>query len=326
MAPSEAHPRVMTTVKKRDFLKFTDLSLDEHLGLFRRAAQLKEARRQHRVVRTMAGRTLTMIFEKASTRTRLSFEAAMLQLGGSCIDLSAQNSQMSRGEPLADTARVTGRYCDVVMMRTSADARIEEFAVHCEVPVINGLTDGGHPVQILTDLFTIEEKLGPVKGKTLAFVGDTGSNMGRSFSRATSLFGFKLRLASPEGYHPPSEVVEEGAPGAVQLLRDPKEAVRDADVVITDVWTSMGQEAESAKRLKELSSYQVTPELMKLAAPHALFLHCLPAHREEEVTASVIDGPQSVVWDEAENRLHVQKALLEYLVLENEERWSYGAR
>ena len=307
------------TGKKRDFLKFTDLSYDEHLGLFRRAAVLKDARKKRRVVRTMAGRTLTMIFEKASTRTRLSFEAAMLQLGGSCIDLSAANSQMSRGEPLADTARVTGRYCDVVMMRTFADARLEEFAAACEVPVINGLTDGGHPVQILTDLFTIEEKLGPVKGKTLAFIGDTASNMGRSYTRASSLFGFQLKLASPEGYHPANDVTD-AAKGFVHLLRDPKDAVKGADAVITDVWTSMGQEAESDKRLKDLNGYQVTPELMKLAAPHALFLHCLPAHREEEVTASVIDGPQSVVWDEAENRLHVQKALLEYLVLENEKR------
>ncbi|PZR05132.1 MAG: ornithine carbamoyltransferase [Archangium gephyra] len=307
------------TSTKRDFLKFTDFSYEEHQGLFRRAKVLKDARRKRRVVRTMAGRTLTMIFEKASTRTRLSFEAAMLQLGGSCIDLSASNSQMSRGEPLADTARVTGRYCDVVMMRTFADARLEEFAAHCEVPVINGLTDGGHPVQILTDLFTIEERLGSVKGKTLAFIGDTASNMGRSFTRASSLFGFQLKLASPEGYHPSADVTDT-AKGFVHLVRDPKEAVKGADAVITDVWTSMGQEAESAKRLKDLGGYQVNPELMKLAAPHALFLHCLPAHREEEVTASVIDGPQSVVWDEAENRMHVQKALLEFLVLENEKR------
>ncbi len=307
------------TSKKRDFLKFTDLTLDEYLGLFRRAAVLKLARRERRVVRTMAGRTLVMIFEKASTRTRLSFEAAMLQLGGSCIDLSASNSQMSRGEPLADTARVTGRYCDVVMMRTFADTRIEEFAAHCEVPVINGLTDGGHPVQILTDLFTIEEKLGSVKGKTLAFIGDTASNMGRSFTRAAPIFGFQLKLASPGGYHPDDDVVIP-ARGFVQLVNDPKEAVKGADAVITDVWTSMGQEAESKKRLADLAHYQVNPELMALAKPGALFLHCLPAHREEEVTASVIDGPQSVVWDEAENRLHVQKALVEYLVLDNEKR------
>ena len=307
------------TSKKRDFLQITDLTLDEHLGLFRRAAVLKKARRERRCVNTMDGRTLTMIFEKASTRTRLSFEAAMLQLGGSCIDLSAGNSQMSRGEPLPDTARVTGRYCDVVMMRTFADARIQEFAQYCEVPVINGLTDGGHPVQILTDLFTIEEKLGSVKGKTLAFIGDTASNMGRSFTRAAPIFGYQLKLASPKGYHPADDVVVP-AKGFVELLNDPKAAAKGADVVITDVWTSMGQEAESKQRLADLGGYQVDPALMKLAQSHALFLHCLPAHREEEVTASVIDGPQSVVWDEAENRLHVQKALLEYLVLENERR------
>lgn len=310
-------PRV--TSHKRDLLNLRDLSLDEHLGLFRRAAELKVARRERWQVKTLASRTLVMIFEKNSTRTRLSFEAAMLQLGGTCIDLSTANSQMSRGEPLADTARVTGRYCDVVMMRTYGDERLEEFARHCQVPVINGLTDGGHPVQIMTDLFTITERLGEVKGKTLAFIGDTASNMGRSFAEGAGLFGYHLRLASPKGYHPADDVVAQSK-GFVQLLADPKEAVTGADVVITDVWTSMGQEAESKKRLADLAGYQVTPALMKLAKPHALFLHCLPAHREEEVATDVIDGPQSAVWDEAENRLHVQKALLEYLVLSEERR------
>jgi ornithine carbamoyltransferase len=308
---------------KRDYLKIHDLTAAEYTGLFRRAAQLKQSRRERLMVRTLAGRTLVMIFEKHSTRTRLSFEAAMVQLGGLCIDLSAANSQMSRGEPLPDTARVVGRYCDVVMMRTFGDARIEEFAAHCEVPVINGLTDGGHPVQILTDLFTIEERLGTVKGKTLAFIGDTASNMGRSFVEAASVFDYQLRLASPAGYHPAAEVVAR-SPKHVTLLRDPKEAVAGADVVITDVWTSMGQEAESAQRLKDLGSYQVDAAMMRGAAPHAVFLHCLPAHRGEEVTGEVIDGPKSAVWDEAENRLHVQKALLEYVVLENEKRSPLG--
>ncbi len=307
------------TTKKRDFIELHDLTLHEYGGLFRRAAVLKQARKARRVVRTMAGRTLVMIFEKASTRTRLSFEAAMLQLGGTCIDLAAANSQMARGEPLADTARVTGRYCDVVMMRTFADARLEEFAAHCEVPVINGLTDGGHPVQIITDLFTIEEKLGSLKGKTLAFLGDTASNMGRSFARAAPLFGFQLKLASPPGYHPADDVVAPGK-GFVHTLNDPHEAVRGADVVLTDVWTSMGQESEEAKRRADLKDFQVNSDVMKLAQPHAIFLHCLPAHREEEVTAEVLEGPQSLVWTEAENRLHVQKALVEYLVLENEKR------
>lgn len=304
---------------KRDLLRLRDLTLDEHLGLFRRAVELKAARRERRVVKTLTSRTLVMIFEKASTRTRLSFEAAMLQLGGTCIDLSTANSQMSRGEPLADTARVTGRYCDVVMMRTFGDERLEEFARHCQVPVINGLTDGGHPVQVMTDLFTITERLGEVKGKTLAFVGDTASNMGRSFVEGASLFGYQLRLASPKGYHPPADVVARSK-DFVTLVTDPKDAVAGADVVITDVWTSMGQEAESKQRLADLGGYQVTTALMKLAAPHAIFLHCLPAHREEEVATDVIDGPQSAVWDEAENRLHVQKALLEYFVLAEERR------
>ena len=216
---------------KRDFLKIRDLTSDEHKALFHRARTLKEARQQRRIVTTMAGKTLVMIFEKASTRTRLSFEAAMTQLGGSCIDLSAANSQMARGEPLADTARVTGSYCDVVMMRTFGDERLEEFAKHCAVPVINGLTDGGHPVQILTDLFTIEEKLGSVQGKTLAFVGDTASNMGRSFVEAAAVFGFQLRLGSPKGYHPSAEVLA-WAPNNVQCTSDVREAVRGADVVI----------------------------------------------------------------------------------------------
>jgi ornithine carbamoyltransferase len=299
---------------KRDFLKLPDLTLEEHRSLFRRAAQVKQARKQRRSIETMAGRTLVMIFEKASTRTRLSFEAAMLQLGGTAMDLSTANSQMSRGEPLADTARVVGRYCDVVMMRTFGDERLREFAQHCDVPVINGLTDGGHPVQILTDLFTIQEKLGPIEGKTLAFVGDTASNMGRSFAQGAGIFGYHLRLASPTGYHPSADVLN----SQVTLFHEAQGAVAGADVVITDVWTSMGQESESAQRVAALKTFQVNEALMKMAAPHAIFLHCLPAHRGEEVTREVIDGGQSAVWDEAENRLHVQKALLEYVVLEHE--------
>ncbi|MEW5738744.1 MAG: ornithine carbamoyltransferase [Myxococcota bacterium] len=305
--------------KKRDLLTLPDLTLNEHLALFRRATVLKQARNERRPVNTMVGRTLVMIFEKASTRTRLSFQAAMLQLGGTTIDLSTANSQMSRGEPLADTARVTGRYCDAVMVRTFGDERIREFAAHCEVPVINGLTDDGHPVQVMTDLFTVAERLGEVKGKTIAFVGDTASNMGRSFTRGAGLFGYHLRLASPKGYHPADDVVKPSK-DFVSLLTDPRDAVKGADVVVTDVWTSMGQEAESKKRLEDLGGYQVDAKLMKLAAPHAIFLHCLPAHRGEEVTAEVLEGPQSAAWDEAENRLHVQKALLEFLITDHELR------
>jgi ornithine carbamoyltransferase len=221
---------------------------------------------------------------------------------------------MSRGEPLEDTARVVGRYADVVMMRTFGDDRLRDFAKACDAPVINGLTDGGHPVQILADLLTVEERLGKLAGVTIAFVGDTGSNMGRSFAEGAALFGYTLKLASPKGYHPGDDVVAP-ARGLVQLVTAPDEAVDGADVVVTDVWTSMGQEAEAALRLKDLEDYQVDARLMKAAAPHAVFLHCLPAHRGEEVTGDVIDGPQSAVWDEAENRLHVQKALLELVVL-----------
>jgi ornithine carbamoyltransferase len=306
-------------VKKRDFLKLRDLSAKEHEGLFRRARVLKAGRRERRQFHTMDGRTLVLIFEKASTRTRLSFEAAMLQLGGTCIDLSTTGSQMSRGEPLSDTARVTGRYCDVVMIRTFGDARIEEFAAHCDVPVLNGLTDGGHPVQVLADLLTVEEKLGSVKDKIITFVGDTGSNMGRSFAEGAAIFGYHLRLASPKGYHPAPDAVS-WSPKNVTLTHDAKDAVRGAHVVVTDVWTSMGQEAEAAKRKEQLAGYQVNAALMELAAKEAIFLHCLPAHREEEVTAEVLEGRQSAVWDEAENRLHIQKALIEYMVLENEKR------
>jgi ornithine carbamoyltransferase len=299
---------------KRDFLTLNDLTLAEHQAVFRRARSLKAAYAQRQVVRTLEGRTLVMIFEKHSTRTRLSFAAAMQQLGGNCIDLSTGNSQMSRGEPLADTGRVVGRYCDAVMMRTFGDDRIREFARACDAPVINGLTDGGHPVQILTDLLTVEERLGKLAGVTIAFVGDTASNMGRSFAEGAALFGYTLKLASPKGYHPADDVVAP-AQGRVLLVHDPVEAVRGADVVVTDVWTSMGQEAESKQRLKDLGAYQVDAALMGQAAGHAIFLHCLPAHRGEEVTQEVIDGPRSAVWDEAENRLHLQKALLEQVVL-----------
>ena len=299
---------------KRDFLTLTDLTLAEHQAVFARARALKAARQRREVVKTLEGRTLVMILEKHSTRTRLSFAAAMNQLGGNSIDLSASNSQMSRGEPLPDTARVVGRYADVVMMRTFGDDRIRDFAQACEAPVINGLTDGGHPVQILADLLTVEERLGDLGNRTIAFVGDTGSNMGRSFAEGAALFGYRLKLASPRGYHPADDVVAP-AKGLVQLLEDPVDAVDGADVVVTDVWTSMGQEAESIQRLKDLKDYQVDARLMARAAKHAIFLHCLPAHRGEEVAAEVIDGPRSAVWDEAENRLHLQKALLEKVVL-----------
>ena len=295
---------------KRDFLRLADLTIEEHRALFRRAHELKKKREAREVVQTLAGRSLLLLFEKASTRTRLSFEAAIGQLGGQAISLPMQDSQLARGEPLEDTARVASRYVDAIMFRTHADARLATLAKAATVPVINGLSDGGHPVQILADLFTIEERLGQVQGKTLAFIGDWASNMARSFCEAAPIFGFTLRLAAPEGYRPPAAELHKATVTSV-----PAEAVKGADVVITDVWTSMGQEAESKARLEAFAGYTVDDAMVAKAAPGAVVLHCLPAHRGEEITASVIDGPQSAVLDEAENRMHVQKALLELLIL-----------
>jgi ornithine carbamoyltransferase len=298
---------------KRDFLVLHDFTQAEYVTLFARAKELKARRLQRKVEMSLQGRTLALVFEKSSTRTRLSFEAAMFQLGGAALDLPAGQSQLTRGEPVTDTARVVSRYVDAIVVRTHADERLRAFATASTVPVINGLSDGAHPVQVLTDLFTIEEKLGSVKGKKVAYVGDGSSNMGRSFVEAAGLFQFELRLASPEAYLPPSaEIAQAGQ--WVKASGDPVAAVKGADVVVTDVWTSMGQEAESAARLKAFHGYCVDAALMKHASPSAIVLHCLPAHRGEEISAEVIDGPQSVVFDEAENRLHVQKALLEMLL------------
>jgi ornithine carbamoyltransferase len=295
---------------KRDFLQLEDLSLDEHRALFRRAQQLKAKRKLGEPVQTLWGRSLLMLFEKASTRTRISFEAAIGQLGGNAITLPMQESQIPRGETLEDTARVASRYVDAIMFRTHGDDRLRAFARAATVPVINGLSDGGHPVQVLADLFTVEQRLGGVEGKTLAFVGDCASNMALSFCEAASLFGFSLRLAAPDGYGPPASALR-----GAKLTPNPAEAAQGADVVITDVWISMGQEKEAAARKAALGSFIVDEKLMKHASPHAIVLHCLPAHRGEEIAAAVLDGPQSAVLDEAENRLHVQKALLEHLIL-----------
>jgi ornithine carbamoyltransferase len=301
-------------MKKKDFLKLSDLTLSEHKKLFARAHALKASRKAHKVENTLAGRTLICIFEKASTRTRLSFESAMNQLGGNAITLPMADSQMARGEPLEDTARVVAGYADAIMVRTFGDERLQIFAKYSRVPVINGLTDSGHPVQLLADLFTIEERLGSVQGKTIAYVGDSSSNMGRSFVEAAGIFDFSLRLASPTEYRPPAAELN-AAKKNVSVFDHPDEAVRGADVIVTDVWTSMGQEAESAKRLKAFAGYCVDSKLLSLAKPSAIVLHCLPAHRGEEITGEVLDGPQSAAWDEAENRMHVQKALLEHLLL-----------
>jgi ornithine carbamoyltransferase len=287
---------------KRDFLQLSDLSAKEHRSILKRAVTLKDRRKEGRVETTLLGRCLALVFEKPSTRTRLSFEAAMVQLGGNAMVLPHSESQMSRGEPLVDTARVVSRYVDAIVLRTSSDERLREFAKAATVPVINGLTDIGHPVQVLADLFTIEERLGAVKGKTVAFVGDGLSNMARSFAEAARLFEFTLRIASPAGFAP------SGA------FADPTLAVAGANVVVTDVWTSMGQEAEGDARRRAFRGFCVDEALVARAAPDAIVLHCLPAHRGEEITEAVLEGPRSAVWDEAENRLHVQKALLELLI------------
>ena len=293
---------------KRDFLALSDFNAEEHASVFARAAEVKAARRRGDVVHTLAGRTLLLLFEKHSTRTRLSFEAAIGQLGGTAIALPMQESQISRGESLADTGAVASRYVDAIMYRTHGDERLRELARAATVPVINGLSDGGHPVQLLADLFTVQERFGSVRGKVVAWVGDGASNMARSWIEAAPLFGFTLRISAPEGFRP-------ARAAGFDLVADAREAVRGADVVTTDVWISMGQEKEAAARRKAFARYSVDEALLQRAKSSAIVLHCLPAHRGEEISAGVIDGPQSAVLDEAENRLHVQKALLETLIL-----------
>ncbi|HVP61287.1 MAG TPA: ornithine carbamoyltransferase [Myxococcaceae bacterium] len=298
----------------RHFLRMTDLDRGGSRRLFSRAAQLKRRRREGHLEDSLAGKTVVLLMEKASTRTRLSFAAAAFQLGGHAIELSASTSQLARGEPLSDTARVVSSYADAVVMRTTTDARLEEFVRWSSVPVINGLTDGGHPVQVLTDLFTIEESIGAVAGRRIAFVGDGSGNMVRSFLEAGPIFDFTLQLAAPPEFRPPPAETQAAGRHLV-VTADPREAVAGADVVVTDVWTSMGQEAEAAARVKAFRGFTVDAALLAGARPGAIVLHCLPAHRGEEITDEVLEGPQSRVFEEAENRMHVQKALLEQVIL-----------
>jgi ornithine carbamoyltransferase len=297
----------------RHFLNLGDLSTAELRALLNRAIELKAMRREGVVYEPLKGRVMGMVFEKSSTRTRVSFEAGMAQFGGHAIFLSPRDTQLGRGEPIEDTARVLSSMVDVVMIRTFEHDKIERFAKFSAVPVINGLTDDFHPCQLLADLQTYIEQRGDITGKTVAWVGD-GNNMSQSYINAAMLFDFKLNLAVPHGYEP-SETLLKEAGDRVTLVRDPRDAVRNSDLVTTDVWTSMGLEDEQEERRKDLAGYQVNGELMKLANPDALFMHCLPAHRGEEVSADVIDGPQSSVWQQAENRLHAQKALLEFLLV-----------
>src|SRR5215469_5579588 len=296
----------------RHFLAIPDFSRSE-LEAVLDLAECMRAGEYHRA--PLAGKTLAMIFTKSSTRTRVSFEVGALQLGGHAIFLSSRDSQLGREESIADTARVLSRYVNAIMIRTFAHADVEELARYASVPVINGLTDLLHPCQVLADVLTMRQSLGTWNGKRVAWVGD-GNNVANSWINAAYRLGFSLTLACPEGYDPDAGVLgralREGA--AVRVVRDPLEATSGADVVTTDVWASMGQEEEHERRARALKAYQVNAKVMASAAKGAIFLHCLPAHRGEEVTAEVIDGPQSRVWDEAENRLHVQKALMAMLV------------
>lgn len=296
----------------RHFLTLTDLDTAELYALIQRAIELKRMQRAGTIYEPLKNKVLGMVFEKSSTRTRVSFETAMAQFGGSSIFLSPRDTQLGRGEPVEDTARVLSRMVDVIMVRTYAHDLIERFAAHSRVPVINALTDQWHPCQLLADMQTWIEHRGDIRGKTAAWIGD-GNNMCHTYISAARQFDFHLRIACPKGYEPDNDIVKSGG-GHVTLVRDAATAARDTDLVITDTWTSMGWEEEQEKRLRDFATYQVNSEIMAQAKPDALFMHCLPAHRGEEVSASVIDGPQSVVWDEAENRLHAQKALLELLL------------
>ena len=294
----------------RHFLQFKDLSREEHEHLFARTRSIKDRFKRYERYWPLEDRTLAMIFEKQSTRTRLSFEAGMHQLGGAAIFLSTRDSQLGRGEPVEDAAQVVSRMCDVVMIRTFEQDIIERFARHSRVPVINGLTNEYHPCQILADVYTYVDHRGPIRGRTVAWIGDS-NNVCNTWLQAAALFDFKLNISTPPGYEVESERINKNC----ATFADPMDAARRADLVTTDVWTSMGFESENEERRRDFQAWQVDAEMMRAAKKDALFMHCLPAHRGEEVAAEVIDGPQSVVWDEAENRLHTQKALLEFLLL-----------
>jgi len=298
----------------RHYLQFKDLTLAEYEYLFERAAWIKDKFKRYIPHQPLVDRTLAMVFEKHSTRTRVSFEAGMNQLGGSVITLMTRDTQLGRGEPIEDVARVITPMVDIVMIRTFEHEIIERFAGHSRVPVINGLTDEYHPCQILGDIFTYVEHRGSIRGKTVAWIGDS-NNVCHTWMQAAKIFDFNFHVASPPGYELEPERGESYESAHLEVFNDPMEAARGADLVTTDVWTSMGFEDEKEERRQDFADFRVDSEMMTLAGKDALFMHCLPAHRGEEVDAEVIDGPQSVVWDEAENRLHTQKALMEYLLL-----------
>jgi ornithine carbamoyltransferase len=298
----------------RHYLHFSDFSRAEYEHLLARTRWIKAQFKQYKPYHPLADRTLAMIFEKQSTRTRLSFEAGMHQLGGSAIFLSTRDTQLGRGEPVEDMGQVVSRMVDIVMIRTFEQSILERFASVSRVPVINGLTNEYHPCQVLGDIFTFLERRGSISGKTVAWIGDS-NNVCNTWMQAAAIFDFNLHVSTPPGYEVEAERAGSYGKQYFEHFADPMEAARGADLVTTDVWTSMGFEAEDAERKRDFSDWQVDADMMKLAGPEALFMHCLPAHRGEEVSAEVIDGPQSVVWDEAENRLHSQKALMEFLLL-----------
>lgn len=300
-------------METRHFLTLNSLSRDELLSIINRAEQLKKQFIEKNYETTLNSRVLGMIFEKSSTRTRVSFEAGMAQLGGHAIYLSPTGTQIGRGEPIEDTARVLSKMVDCIMLRTFEHEKIERFAAYSDVPVINGLSDSYHPCQLLADLLTFYEKRGSIEGKKVVWFGD-GNNMCHSYMNAAKILGFQLVVSGPEGFDPDPDIYNATKENVV-IERDPEQAAKNADVIVTDVWASMGQEQEQNERMQKFAQYQVNTDLMECANGDALFMHCLPAHRGEEVSENVLEGPQSVVWDEAGNRLHSQKALLEFLLL-----------
>ena len=297
----------------KHYLQFSNLTAAEYSYLFERAALIKKKFKAYEKHQPLIDRTMVMIFEKASTRTRVSFEAGMYQLGGTVVNLTTEGSQLGRAEPIEDSAKVISRMVDLIMIRTFEQTKIDRFAAHSRVPVINGLTNEFHPCQILADIFTYIEHRGSIKGKTVAWVGD-GNNMANTWLQASEILGFKIHLSTPGGYEVDQAIAGIRSAASYEIFKDPMKACAGADLVTTDVWTSMGFEAENEARKKAFADWCVDSDMMKAAKPDALFMHCLPAHRGEEVEVDVIDGPQSVVWDEAENRMHVQKALMEFLL------------
>ena len=302
---------------KKDFLSLSDWSLEDLEAIFALTRDLKKKQQQGIPHRLLEGKTLAMIFEKSSTRTRVSFEVGMFQLGGHALFLHSGNTQMGRGEPIRDSAKVMARYCDGIMIRTFAHSIVEEFAAHSTVPIINGLTDLNHPCQLMADLFTVSEHRPDYRDLSYCWIGD-GNNMANSWINAASVFGFELRVATPAGYEPDAGVIEKArqAGARIVLTNDPRQAATGADILNTDVWASMGQEEEQQIRARAFADFQINSDLLSLAAKDALVMHCLPAHRDEEITNEVMEGPQSIIFDEAENRLHVQKAIMATLMAE----------